>query len=121
MSGVFDRIREELDQLGDKVSGALEQGKLHIEKSNVLGLRNDAARELGMLTWRKTSGEPIDEARYEALLTRLDEYQTRLDRVERELATCKGEGVSVGNDPPPASEPVDAEVQPEPAAEATPG
>ena len=54
MSGVFDRIREELDQLGDKVSGALEQGKLHIEKSNVLGLRNDAARELGMLTWRKT-------------------------------------------------------------------
>ena len=121
MSGVFDRIREELDQLGDKVSGALEQGKLHIEKSNVLGLRNDAARELGMLTWRKTGGEPIDEARYEALLTKLDEYKTRLDRVERELATCKGEDVSVGNDPPPASEPVDAEVQAEPAAETTPG
>lgn len=110
MSGMFDRLREELDQLGDRVSQAMEQGKLQIEKTNVQGLRSDAARELGLLTWRKTRGEEIDEARYETLLTRLDDYKTRLDRIDREMASARAEDVSVGNDPPPASQPVDAEV-----------
>jgi hypothetical protein len=121
MSGVLDRLRDELDQLGDKVSGALEKGKLHLERTNVMGFRNDAARELGMLAWKKSLGEDVDEARYEKLIDKMNDYKAKLDTIDREIAAAKAEDVSVGTDPPPESEPVTAEVEVVPETEEAAG
>lgn len=120
MTSMMDKIRSELDQLGDRVQGALEQGKLHIERSTVSGHRNEAARELGMLAWRKASGEEVDEERYATLVNRMDDYQQQLTRIDRELAASRAEDVSVGEDPPPAAQTAEAEVQEAPPSETEP-
>jgi hypothetical protein len=101
MSSVFERIREEIDQLGDRMQSALEQGKLQLEKNTTRRMRGETAQELGMLVWRKARGESIDDARHEALLLRLDELQAELTKLEREMAAARGENVSVGQEPPP--------------------
>jgi len=111
MSTVFDRLREELDQLGDAVNRNLEQGRLQIQKSRVKHKRDEAAQELGLLVYQKLRDQSIDEARYDHLLTRLDQYQDELAKIDREISAVKGEDVSVGQDPPPPSEPVEAEVK----------
>lgn len=112
MTTIFDRFRSELDHLGDKMKEGLETGRLHIEKARVTSNRNDAARELGLLTYQKARGTAADEARAETLMTRLDELQAELARLDRELAAVRAETVSVGEDPPPPSQTAESEVQP---------
>ena len=111
MTTVLDRLRLELEQLGGKARDALEQGRLQIEKSRILGLRNDAARELGLLVYRRLKGEPVDDARYDALLAKLDDLHAQLAKVERELSTVKGERVSVSQEPPPPADTAESEIQ----------
>jgi hypothetical protein len=101
MSSVFERIREEIDLLGNRMQSALEQGKLQLDRSATQRMRSETARELGLLVWRKARGESIDDARHEALLLRLDELQAQLTKLEREMAAARGENVSVGQEPPP--------------------
>lgn len=96
MTSIFDRIRTEIDQFGDKVQSALEQGKLQLERSGAQRMRAESAQELGLLVWRKARGESVDETRHEALLLRLDELQAQITRLERELAAERAEDVSVG-------------------------
>jgi hypothetical protein len=110
MTTVFDRIRAELEQIGEKAKETLEQARLQLEKSRLTTLRDDTAKDLGLLVYQKTRGEEVDPDRRDALIERLDDLQAQLARVERELATLKGEEVSVGNDPAPPSQPADAEV-----------
>jgi hypothetical protein len=43
MSGIFDRLNAELDQIGDRVRGAFESSKLHLERSRLIGLRSKSA------------------------------------------------------------------------------
>jgi hypothetical protein len=116
MSTVFERLRAELDQLGDSVQRGLEQGKLRLERIRVARLRDDAARELGLLVYQRIRGQTVDDARYDALLKRLDELLEELGRIDRELAATKGEEVTVGKDPAPPTEPAEAEVRAEPPA-----
>lgn len=49
MTSIFDRIRTEIDQFGDKVQSALEQGKLQLERSGAQRMRAESAQELGLL------------------------------------------------------------------------
>ncbi len=112
MTTVFDRLRDELDQLGDRMQTALEQGKLHVERSGVLGRRSDAARELGMLAWRRHRGETIDTDRHAQLLERMDALQEELTVIDRKMSATRAEDVSVGEEPAPAAEPADATVHP---------
>jgi hypothetical protein len=95
MDSVLDRLRHELDTLGDRVSGAIEQGRLHVEKLRLTSLRKDVAAELGLLEHSRARGGDPDEARRTALLERLDELHAQLARVERELRSKpvqEGEG-----------------------------
>ncbi len=101
MSSVFDRLREEIDQFGNRVQSALEQGKLQLEKTGAQRTRNEVAQELGMLIWRKARGEAVDDSRHEALLLKLDELQAQIGKLEREMAAARGEDVSVSQEPPP--------------------
>ena len=43
MTSVFDRLRAELEQIGDKARDALEQARLQLEKSRLTRLRDDTA------------------------------------------------------------------------------
>ena len=110
MTSVFDRLRTELEQIGEKAKDALEQARLQLEKSRLTSLRDDTAKELGLLVYQKTRGVEIDPDRRDALIGRLDDLQEQLARVERELAALKGEEVSVGEDPPPPAQPAEAEI-----------
>ena len=101
MTSIFDRLRTEIDQLGDRVHLALEQGKLQLEKSGAQRMRAETAQELGLLAWRRAGGEATDESRHEALLLRLDELQAQISRLERELAAERAEDVTVGQEAPP--------------------
>jgi len=108
MTTVFDRLRTELEQIGEKARDALELARLQLEKTRLQRLRDDAARDLGLLVYQKTRGEEVDPVKRDALIEKLDDLTGQLARVERELATVKGEEVSVGEDPAPAAESAEA-------------
>lgn len=109
MESVFDRVRQELDQIGDRVASAIEVGRLQVEKVRLTSARKDVAAELGLLVHGRERGAPGDETRHQALLERLDDLQAQLAKVERELAAERAEEVTVSETPPP----------PEPAEGAT--
>lgn len=116
MESVFDRVRQELDQIGDRVASAIETGRLQVEKVRLTSVRKDVAAELGLLVHGRERDTPADDARYDALLERLDDLQAQITRVERELAAERGEGVTVSEEPPPPAEPAEGAGQ-----EPTPG
>jgi hypothetical protein len=109
MTSVFDRLRAELEQIGDKARDALEQARLQFEKTRVMGLRDDAARDLGLLVYQKTRGEEVDPVKRDGLIERLDDLQAQLARIDRDLAALKGEQVSVGEDPAPPTQAAEGE------------
>lgn len=110
MPDVLDRLRAELDELGDKMQRGFEQGRLHLEKARVGAVRDGVAKDLGLLVYQRLRGQAVDDARYDALLARMDKLQEELAKIERDLATVKGERVSVGEDPAPPAEPAEADV-----------
>lgn len=119
MSGILDRLNAELDQLGDRVRGALESSKLHLERSRLIGLRSKAAYKLGMLVYRKERGTAVDQAELDALFAQMDDLTAKIAKVDRDLDEAAGETVSVNEQPSPAAEPADAvvsEAPPDPPA-----
>lgn len=106
MESVLERLRREMDELGDRVSSAIEQGRLQVEKVRLTSLRKDAASELGLLVHARERGAAADEARHQALLERLDDLQAQIARVERELSSERARDVVVTEEPaPPPAEP----------------
>jgi hypothetical protein len=110
MTSVFDRLRAELEQIGDKARDALEQARLQLEKNRLTSMRDQTARDLGLLVYQKTKGEEVDPVKRDALIERMDELQAQIAEVDRDLARLKGEEVSVGEDPAPPSQPADSEI-----------
>jgi hypothetical protein len=110
MTSIIDRLRTELEQLGEKAKDALQLGRLQLERTRVTSLRNDAARDLGLLAYGMVRGTAPDPAKHDALLARLDDLQAQLAKVDREIAAVRGEEVSVGQDPPPPAETAESEV-----------
>ncbi len=113
MTTVLDRLRTELEQIGERAREALEQGRLSLEKARISSLRDDAARDLGLLVYQKTKGEEVDPDKRDALIARLDDLYAQLARIDRELATVRGEAATVGEDPPPPAEPAETVGGPE--------
>ncbi len=48
-------------------------------------------------------GRTVDQVEIDAWLTRMDHHDAEIARVEREMASRKGEAVTVSDTPPPAS------------------
>jgi len=113
MSSVLERLRAELDELGESVQRGLEQGRLQLERTRLRSVRDGHAKELGLLAYQHARGEAIDTTRHDTLLDKLDRVMDDLARIDRELAAVRGETVSVGEDPPPPAEPAEAEVETE--------
>lgn len=97
---VLNRLRQELDQIGDRVSSAFELGRLQVEKVRLTSLRKDVAAELGLMVHQQERGTSTEADRYQALLERLDDLQGKLDKVEREMSAERATDVVVTEEPP---------------------
>ncbi|MEO7985884.1 MAG: hypothetical protein ABI766_05085 [Gemmatimonadales bacterium] len=86
---LFDRLNQELEAFGKKAQAALDEGKLQIELLRVKRRRDGAARDLGMLVYRKERGKEVEARRLDALLLRLDDLEVDIARLEGQLAEAK--------------------------------
>jgi uncharacterized coiled-coil DUF342 family protein len=113
MSGIFDRLNAELDQIGDRVRNAFETSKLHLERSRLIGVRSKVAYKLGMLTYKRERGGEVNQAEIDALFSKMDDIAEKIAKLDREIDSVHGENATVGEQPAPPSEPADAEVKAE--------
>jgi hypothetical protein len=98
-STLFDRLNQELEAFGKKAQAALDEGKLQIELMRQRRRRDNAARDLGLLIYRRERGGEAEPPRMEPLLVRLDDVEAQIARLERQLAQAKQK--------PPAPPPVE--------------
>ena len=105
MAGIFDRLNTELESFGRKAEKAIDTGRLQLEKFRLQRERDEAAKKLGYLMHQRERGRTIDVLEIDAWLVRIDGLEESIAKVDREMATTKGEVVSVSADPPPASAP----------------
>ncbi len=110
MSTIFDRFRDELDQLGDRVKGAVESSRLHLERSALIGARSKLAYKLGMKVYRKERGGEANQADIDALFAKMDDIAAKIAVIDRELDGLDGETVRVDEKPAPPSDTAEAEV-----------
>jgi len=102
MGGIFDRLNTELETFGKRAQRAMEEGKLSLERFRLQRDRDEAARKLGYLFHRRERGTSVDSLELDAWLTRIDSLDASIARVEREMASTRGEAVTVSQAPPPA-------------------
>ena len=106
-STLFDRLNHELEAFGKKAQAALDEGKLQIELLRARKRRDSAARDLGMLIFRKERGGEVEVRRIDALLLRLDDLDAAVGRIERQITEAKAQRPTAST-PPGASEPTGA-------------
>ncbi len=111
MSGIFDRLNAEIDQIGDRVRTVFESSKLHLDRSRLIGLRSKSAYKLGMLVFKKERGGEVNQAEIDAVMAKLDDISAKIKEIDRELDEVQGETVSVDEQPAPPAETAEAEVK----------
>jgi hypothetical protein len=112
MSSLFERLRTELDEFGDRVRDAVESSKLHVERSSLVALRAKVAYKLGMMVYRKERGTEVNQAELDALFAQMDDVTAKIAKVDRELDGLDGDSVRVDEKPAPQAETAEAEVSP---------
>jgi len=113
MSTIFDRFRDELDQIGDRVRDAVESSRLHLDRSKYVGLRSKAAYKLGMLVYKRERGTAVEQGEVDTLMMELDEIAGKIAEIDRKLEGLGDEDkeeVKVEEQPAPPTTPGDAEV-----------
>jgi hypothetical protein len=103
MAGIFDTLNRELEHFGKRAQQALDEGKLQLERFRLLRERDEAAKRLGFLFHQRERGRSVDPQEIDAWLQRIDAHEASIARIEREMASTKGESVTVSEVPPPAS------------------
>ena len=88
-STLFDRLNQELEAFGKKAQAALDEGKLQIELMRVRRKRDSAARDLGLLTYKRERGGEIEARRTDALLLKLDDLEAELSRLADQLEEAR--------------------------------
>jgi hypothetical protein len=83
-STLFDRLNQELEAFGKKAQAALDEGKLQIELLRARRRRDNAARDLGLLIYRRERGGDAEPGRVDALLVRLDQLEAEISRLDRQ-------------------------------------
>jgi hypothetical protein len=89
---LFDRLNQELEAFGRRAQAAIDEGKLQIEVLRLKRQRDHAARDLGMLVYRREKGGEVEVRRIDALMLRLDDLGPEIERMERQIAEAKGRG-----------------------------
>ena len=96
-STLFDRLNQELEAFGKKAQSALDEGKLQIELLRVKRQRDHAARDLGMMLYKKERSGEIEPKRVDAIMLRLDDLGVEIARLEAQVAEAKAQR---STDPP---------------------
>ncbi len=104
-STIFDRLNQELEAFGKKAQSALDEGKLQIELLRARRRRDNAAKDLGLLVYRRERGTEVEPRRVDALLLRLDDVEREIARLEHQIGDTRHQRADA---PPP--------VPPEPPA-----
>jgi hypothetical protein len=79
---LFDRLNHELEVFGRKAQAALDEGKLQIELMRARKRRDNAARDLGLLVYRRERGAEVEPRRVDALFLRMDDLVADVTRLE---------------------------------------
>ena len=88
-STLFDRLNQELEAFGKKAQAALDEGKLQIELLRLKRQRDHAARDLGLLIYRRERGGEVEVRRIDALMLRLDDLGPEIERMERQIGEAR--------------------------------
>jgi hypothetical protein len=105
-STLLDRLNQELEAFGKKAQAALDEGKLQIEQLRVRRRRDQTARDLGLLVYRRErSGGESDPRRMDPLLLRLDELEAELARLDGQIARARQQRPGTGTGPTTSQEP----------------
>ena len=99
---LLDRLNQELGAFGKKAQAALDEGKLQIELMRSRRRRDNAARDLGLLVYRRERGGEVEPRRVDALLVRLDDLEAELSGLERQLADARQQRPATEPPAPPA-------------------
>lgn len=102
-STLFDRLNQELEAFGKKAQAALDEGKLQIELLRLKRRRDNAARDLGMLVHRRERGQDVEPKRFDALMLRIDDLETEITRLERQISEHRRGTRPVETRPTPAT------------------
>jgi predicted RNase H-like nuclease (RuvC/YqgF family) len=102
-STLFDRLNQELEAFGKKAQAALDEGKLQIELLRFRRRQDSAARELGLLFYRRERGAEVEARRIDALLMRLDDLQREIARLEGQIAESRQGNRAGSSGHPPAT------------------
>jgi hypothetical protein len=96
-STLFDRLNQELEAFGKKAQAALDEGRLQIELLRLRRRRDNAGRDLGLMVHRRERGKETEPRRIEALLSRLDDLEAEIARLELQIAEPRRGGGSRGS------------------------
>jgi hypothetical protein len=88
-STLFDRLNQELEAFGKKAQAALDEGKLQIELLRVRRKRDGAARDLGLLVYKRERGTEVEPRRTDALLLKLDDLEAQLVRLGQQVEEAR--------------------------------
>jgi|SRR5687767_12613446 outer membrane murein-binding lipoprotein Lpp len=101
-STLFDRLNQELEAFGKKAQAALDEGKLQIELLRLRRRRDNAARDLGLLVYRRERGRETEPRRLDALMVRLDDLEADITRLEQQISEARRGTGSAGHRDTPA-------------------
>ena len=102
MARILERLNQELESFGRRAQQALDEGKLQLERFRLQRERDEAARRLGYLIHYRESGRTVDHLEVDAWLRRMEAHDAAISQIERDLATVKGQAVTVSETPAPA-------------------
>ena len=86
---IFDRFATGLETLGKRANQALDEGKLRVELVRVRRRMDNAARDLGYITYRQAKGTPAAPDAVEGLTRRIAEAEAAAARIEADIASLK--------------------------------
>jgi multidrug efflux pump subunit AcrA (membrane-fusion protein) len=98
---LLNRLNRELESFGKKAQAALDEGKVQLELLRVRRQRDGVARDLGLLVHRRERTGEAEPRRIDALMTRIDDLEQEIARLQRQMAAERGETVSVDSAPMP--------------------
>jgi hypothetical protein len=104
-STLFDRLNQELEAFGKKAQAALDEGKLQIELMRVRRKRDSAARDLGLLVYKRERGSDVEARRTDALLFKLDDLEAELSKLGQQLEEARRQRPTRSAVAPQASQP----------------
>ena len=100
---LMDRVTAGLETLGKKANQALDEGKLRVDLLRARRRMDNAARNLGYVTYRQAKGQPAPEGEIESLTRRIAEAEAEIKRIQEEIEKLKGDRRGQTQDGPEAT------------------